>query len=80
MGEAQAGTVAASERYRQARDTEDAAQRALWTARDELLAAAEQVQLPGSSQPAREYRGDGSRADVEALQSEPRRLKDQPQA
>lgn len=50
MGEAQAGTAAASEQYRLARDTEDAASRALYTARDQLLAEAEKVHLPGSPQ------------------------------
>ena len=48
MGEAQMKTAEASEQYRQARDTEDAAQRALWTARDQLLTEAETVHLPGS--------------------------------
>lgn len=52
MGQAQAGTAAAAENYRQAKETEDAAQRALWTARDQLLTEAEQVILPGSPSPA----------------------------
>lgn len=74
MGEAQVKTAEASEQYRQARDTEDAAQRALWTARDQLLAEAEQVHLPGS--PAVSA-GEARRADD---LPGPRRVADRPQA
>jgi hypothetical protein len=76
-GQTQLDIAAASEQFQQATAAQQTAYGVLQTAQQELLKAARDVHLPG---PAREYRGDGSRADVEALKSEPRRLKDQPQA